>query len=477
MLQERAGDEGFALPGDGAGDHRCPARRVAPRGEGTPPRRGGARHGVLGGALAHVSGLRAEQVERRLGELQWRELVRPQPRTAVADESQYAFWHVLVRDVAYSQIPRAARVDKHRAAAEWIESLAPGRGDLTELLAHHYTSALEYASLARQETDDLTDRARTALRDAGEHALGVYAYAAAARFFREALELWPSDDPARPQLLFELGTVALLVGARRRRRARRRRARRWLQPATWDSPHRRTCSCAARARPRRPRRRCLPRRRGSRSPPGIAALARAGRGCQQPRRPVTRSPASPVAPWRRPRRRSSSQRRCRSTRSRRRASPSAGTPGSSPATADGIADLEQAVELAENVRAPGLVRSCANLATSLVELGELERAWAVYERGRDAAARFGDEVGLHWLAAERPYEHYWRGRWDDALAVAEFSLREPDGGLRRARAQKRARLDPARPRRSGGGARGFRGSARVRPPREGLGRACARGWH
>jgi hypothetical protein len=78
---------------------------------------------------------------------------------------------------------------------------------------------------------------------------------------------------------------------------------------------------------------------------------------------------------------------------------------------DGIADLELAVEIADAASSPALVRSCANLATSLVELGALERAWPVYEQGRAAAARFGDARGVHWLAVERPYELYWRGAW------------------------------------------------------------------
>ena len=44
-------------------------------------------------------------------------------------ETQYAFRHVLVRDVAYGQIPRARRADKHRPPREWIESLGrPRRG-------------------------------------------------------------------------------------------------------------------------------------------------------------------------------------------------------------------------------------------------------------------------------------------------------------------------------------------------------------
>ena len=147
--------------GDRPGAHLGPPGHAAPRGQGDPPRRRGRRARVLDRSAGAVSGRQREQIERRLGELQWKELVRPHPRSAVADESQYTFWHVLVRDVAYAQIPRAARAEKHRLTAEWIESVAPGRADLTELLAHHYTSALEYARLARQETAELVDRART----------------------------------------------------------------------------------------------------------------------------------------------------------------------------------------------------------------------------------------------------------------------------------------------------------------------------
>ncbi len=427
MLQERGGDVAFALPE--SVQAMIAARLDALHPEAKELLRAAA---VLGtgfwvGALAHMSGLGAEQVERRLGELQWRELVRPQPRTAVADESQYAFWHVLVRDVAYSQIPRTARVDKHRAAAEWIESLAPGRGDLTELLAHHYASALEYASLARRETDDLTDRARTALRGAGEHALGVYAYAAAARYLREALKLWPSGDPARRQLLFELGTA--LFWSERGGDAELAEAHEALVAAGDLGLAAQAAVLLCRSALARGDRDAAvshaagavdllrgspPSREQAEAVSNLAALyavsGESGRALAATEDALELAEALSL-----------DEIKAESLTFRGHARIVAGDGG-------GIADLEEAVELAENVRAPGLVRSCANLATSLVELGELERAWAVYERGRDAAARFGDEVGLHWLAAERPYEHYWRGRWDDALAVAEFSLREPDGG-------------------------------------------------
>ncbi len=88
--------------------------------------------------------------------LERKELIRRERRSAVANESQYVFWHVLVRDVAYGQIPRARRAEKHRLAAEWIERLGPDRTeDRSEMLAHHYLAALEFARAAGQPTDGL----------------------------------------------------------------------------------------------------------------------------------------------------------------------------------------------------------------------------------------------------------------------------------------------------------------------------------
>ena len=110
----------------------------------------------------------------------------------MAGETQYAFMHVLVRDVAYGQIPRAARADKHARAAGWIESLGRPE-DHAEMLAHHYLSALELARAANQDTTDLAPRARPALQAAGDRAFALNAFAAAAGFYRAALALWPED--------------------------------------------------------------------------------------------------------------------------------------------------------------------------------------------------------------------------------------------------------------------------------------------
>ena len=73
--------------------------------------------------------------------------MRRQRTSAVAGETEYLFRHALVRDVAYNQIPRAQRSAKHKAAADWLESLA-GRQDRIELLAHHLWKAAVLAHAA-----------------------------------------------------------------------------------------------------------------------------------------------------------------------------------------------------------------------------------------------------------------------------------------------------------------------------------------
>ncbi|MFL5964198.1 MAG: ATP-binding protein [Gaiellaceae bacterium] len=133
-----------------------------------------------------------------------KEFVRRERGTSIAGDVEYAFRHGLVRDVAYGQIPRGARVEKHRRAAEWIAGSSAPRPDL---VAHHYSEALELARSAGSETSELAASARRALRDAGDRARSVGALPDAADLYRRALELWPEDDE-RPDLLLSLALTA-----------------------------------------------------------------------------------------------------------------------------------------------------------------------------------------------------------------------------------------------------------------------------
>ena len=155
------------------------------------------------GALAEMGGRDLEEVEQTLHELSRKELVRPARTSSMEVEHEYGFWHVLVRDVCYGQIPRAARASRHQAAAAWIERKAGERvEDLADVLAYHYLAALELARAAGQsdETQELETAAIRYLALAGERALPLDVERAEAQLAR-ALELAPADDARRADLL------------------------------------------------------------------------------------------------------------------------------------------------------------------------------------------------------------------------------------------------------------------------------------
>jgi class 3 adenylate cyclase/tetratricopeptide (TPR) repeat protein len=155
------------------------------------------------GALEAVSGVDAREAERLLHGLERKEFVRRERRSSVEGETEHSFAHLLVRDVAYSQIPRALRAERHLAAAEWIESLGRAE-DRAELLAHHYLAALELGRAAGVDTSPIKDRARDAFREAGDRATSLNSFALAERFYKAALELAPEDDPQWPHLVLRL---------------------------------------------------------------------------------------------------------------------------------------------------------------------------------------------------------------------------------------------------------------------------------
>jgi class 3 adenylate cyclase/tetratricopeptide (TPR) repeat protein len=152
-----------------------------------------------------------DEASATLHSLARKAFVRQQRRSSVEGESEFAFAHALVRDVAYGQIARADRAEKHRHTAEWIESLGRPE-DHAEMLAHHWSSALELARAAGQDTSALEVPTRLALRAAGDRAYAVNAYPSAVTYYSEALAQWPERDEAQPQLLFSLAQALFVAG-------------------------------------------------------------------------------------------------------------------------------------------------------------------------------------------------------------------------------------------------------------------------
>ena len=166
------------------------------------------------GAIAAMGERDPADVTETLHELSRKELVRPSRRSSMEGEAECAFWHVLTRDVAYAQLPRASRAARHVAAAAWIESKAPERvEDLADVLAYHYGTALELERAAGQtaRADALEEPAFKFLTLAGERALGLDTTAAMGNLER-ALALARPGHPERPEALDRFGEAALHAG-------------------------------------------------------------------------------------------------------------------------------------------------------------------------------------------------------------------------------------------------------------------------
>jgi class 3 adenylate cyclase/tetratricopeptide (TPR) repeat protein len=168
-------------------------------------------------AVSAMGGVDPIEVELALHELSRKELVRPVRQSSMQGEQELGFWHILVRDVAYAQIPRAQRAAKHIRVASWLEAKAGERvEDLAEVLAYHTGEALELATATGDTTlaDEVMPRARRYALLAGERALGLDA-AKALQLLERALALTPNDDPEHAVVLARWGSVAYVTGQAR----------------------------------------------------------------------------------------------------------------------------------------------------------------------------------------------------------------------------------------------------------------------
>jgi class 3 adenylate cyclase/tetratricopeptide (TPR) repeat protein len=134
------------------------------------------------------------------------------------EAGRYRFKHLLMRDVAYAALPKAARADVHEVYASELERAVGDRGgEFAEIVAHHIERAFTLSAEVRAPAAVLRARARAALDRAlvlGERArrrqdIGLLRpYATSAKETLIAL-----GDAATPQ---DRVGVALLVADERR---------------------------------------------------------------------------------------------------------------------------------------------------------------------------------------------------------------------------------------------------------------------
>jgi class 3 adenylate cyclase/tetratricopeptide (TPR) repeat protein len=378
------------------------------------------------GALAAMNGLQRWTVEESLHRLERKEFVRRERRSSVATETEYAFRHVLVRDVAYGQVPRALRAEKHRLAAEWIEALAVDREDRAEMLAHHYLRALEFARAAGQDVTPFAERARVALREAGDRAYALHSPVAAAAFYRHAIELSASGDPERGQLLarygrslvisdWEADAVSVLEEATDRLIAtgdlgEAAEAEVSLGTLYWYRGDREN------ATPRFEHAATLIEDAPP-SPSKAAALAELARfamlGDEDAKAVELGREALAMAE------------ELDFDDVRGRILNTIGVSRVKLGDREGLVDLERALEIAQSA-SPEKTRGYINLASTLGELGELQRSIELHIEGLKDAERLGAPGPIRWLRAERAWDEYETGQWNDATARVEELLTEAE---------------------------------------------------
>jgi class 3 adenylate cyclase len=141
-------------------------------------------------------------LEACLRTLRRREFVVERLTSSIAGQREFAFKHVLIRDVAYESLPRRLRGQMHVQTAAWIaRTSGEGTVERAELLANHYDAAFSYL-----HEDDLRRRARSHLLAAARQAQARFAIREGGRFAQRAVDL--SDGSAeRVEALEALGDL------------------------------------------------------------------------------------------------------------------------------------------------------------------------------------------------------------------------------------------------------------------------------
>ncbi len=169
------------------------------------------------GALATTATEEGLDLGKTLATLEEKDLLVPSAGSRLAGEREYAFKHVLIRDVAYSMLPKSVRCRKHVEVAEFIRERAGERSDgVIGLIAEHFARAAALGSEAGLDRDALSGlqtQALESLEAAGDAAAALYSNAEAFDRYTAALEISESLDPGTVARIGEKqGDVALRMG-------------------------------------------------------------------------------------------------------------------------------------------------------------------------------------------------------------------------------------------------------------------------
>lgn len=166
------------------------------------------------GALALVHGAPLEDVLESLDRLHVRNLVAPIERSSLPGQQEYAFNHVLAREVAYVGLTHRERAGAHDLTYRWVASVSAKRKDVVDLLARHASRACDEAAFDPRLSEDerlrLRIRALEAVLEAASAARSSVSLEKADRLAQRALAFTVTTEE-RAAALEEWGRIALFA--------------------------------------------------------------------------------------------------------------------------------------------------------------------------------------------------------------------------------------------------------------------------
>jgi class 3 adenylate cyclase/tetratricopeptide (TPR) repeat protein len=169
------------------------------------------------GAVAHIGiedAQPAPDPRPGLASLERRDFVAHSTVSTVAGEEEYAFKHILMRDVAYGQVPKGRRAQLHVRFSDWVTILPGSAEEFVEIVAWHLEQACRLSrEVARSPIEPPVLEAAGALANAARRAEAREGLREARRYYARALEVLGSDYPElQLELRLRRADIVMMLG-------------------------------------------------------------------------------------------------------------------------------------------------------------------------------------------------------------------------------------------------------------------------
>jgi class 3 adenylate cyclase/tetratricopeptide (TPR) repeat protein len=166
------------------------------------------------GAVAHIGVEDASppaDPRPGLASLERRDFVAHSAVSSVTGEDEYAFKHILMRDVAYGQIPKGRRAQLHVRFSDWVTILPGSAEEFVEIVAWHLEQACRLSrEVARSPIEPPVLEAAAALANAARRAEQHEGLREAHRYYTRALDVL-GEAHAELQLELRLRRADILM--------------------------------------------------------------------------------------------------------------------------------------------------------------------------------------------------------------------------------------------------------------------------